>query len=422
MSSLTLQIPVARVFQPLLQPARYKGAYGGRISGKSHFFAGNAVQRCLLEHGTRIVCVREVQRSLKESAKRLIEDKISDFKLDSSFKALTDSISTPGGGIIAFMGLQDHTAESIKSLEGFDVAWVEEGQTLSKRSLEFLLPTIRKPGSELWFGWNPRNANDPVDTLLRGLNPPEGAIVVKVNYTDNPFFPEEMHKDRLHDEKNNRERYGHIWLGDYEPMAVGAIWDRVTIHQGRRSEAPVMKRVVVAVDPAISNTPNSDEHGITVEGLGEDDRGYLLADVSMKGSPEQWATRAVGALDEWDADCIVAEVNQGGDMVEHTIHTVRPGVKVKQVRAKKGKSIRAEPIASLYSRGLISHVGTFNELEDQMCKMVAGGYDGEGSPDRVCSMVWGFSELFPSIIKKKVNKQPGPIRANNSYNPHDWRR
>ena len=423
MSSSTLRIPVARAFRPLLEPARYKGAYGGRVSGKSHFFAGNAVQRCLMQSGTRIVCVREVQRSLKESAKRLIEDKIQAFKLGSSFRILNDSIVTPGDGIISFQGMQDHTAESVKSLEGFDVAWVEEGQTLSARSLEFLRPTIRKPDSELWFGWNPRNANDPVDSLLRGLNPPVGSIVVPVNYMDNPWFPEEMHGEREHDEQHNRERCGHIWLGEYEPMAVGAIWDRVTIHQGRRSDAPAMKRIVVSVDPAVSNTPNSDEHGITVEGLGVDNRGYVLADASMKGSPTQWATRAVGMLDEWDADCIVAEINQGGDMVEHTIHTVRPGVKVKQVRAVKGKYIRAEPIASLYGRGVISHVGTFNELEDQMCRMVAGGYDGEGSPDRVCSMVWGFTELFPDLTKKKVQKQTGPIRANSHYDSRNsWRR
>ncbi|MCH7499056.1 MAG: DNA-packaging protein [Nitrospinae bacterium] len=169
-------------------------------------------------------------------------------------------------------------------------------------------------------------------------------------------------------------------------------------------------------NPAISNTDKSDETGITVTGIGEDQRGYVLDDVSMKGSPGQWAHRAVAVYDKWDADCIVAEVNQGGDMVEHTIHTARPGVHVIQVRATRGKHIRAEPIASLYSFGKISHVGTFTKLEDQMCLMVAGGYDGDGSPDRVCSMVWGFTELFPNLIRQESKEEEyvEPIGA------HGW--
>ena len=405
MSSSTLQIPVARVFQPLLQPSRYKGAHGGRISGKSHFFAGLGVQRCVQQPGTRMVCVREVQKSLKDSAKLLIEDKIRAHKLSRGFRIRNDSIITPGHGIITFQGMQDHTAESVKSLEGFDIAWIEEGQTISVRSLEFLRPTIRKPGSEIWVSWNPRNANDPIDAFLRGPNPPENAIVIKANYTDNPFFPEEMHKERLHDEQYNRDRCAHIWDGEYEPMAIGAIWDRVTIHQGRRSEAPEMRRIVVSVDPAISNTDQSDETGITVEGLGEDGRGYVLDDVSLKGSPSQWATRTIAAYDRWNADAIVVEKNQGGDMVKHTLDTVRPGLPIIEVVATRGKHIRAEPVASLYSFGRISHVGTFTKLEDQMCQMVAGGYDGDGSPDRVCSMVWGFTELFPKLIRQESKEE-----------------
>ncbi len=352
-----------------------------------------------------MVCVREVQKSLKDSAKLLIEDKIKEHKLGRGFRIMNDSIITPGRGIITFQGMQDHTAESVKSLEGFDIAWVEEGQTLSAKSLEYLRLTIRTPGSEIWISWNPRNANDPVDALLRGPNPPEDAIVIKSNYIDNPFFPGKMEEERLHDEKYNRDRYGHIWLGEYEPMAIGAIWNRLVIHQGRRAEAPEMHRIVVSVDPAISNTENSDETGITVEGLGVDGRGYVLDDVSLKGSPAQWATRAIAAYDKWSADAIVVEKNQGGDMVKHTLDTARPGLPVIEVVATRGKHIRAEPVASLYSFGKISHIGTFTKLEDQMCQMVAGGYDGDGSPDRVCSMVWGFTELFPNLIRQESKEE-----------------
>lgn len=139
-----VKIPTAKAFRPLLDPARYKGAYGGRGSGKSYFFAEMAVERCLMYPGTRIVCVREVQRSLKESVKLLIEDRIGGLEVGENFNILHDRIETPGNGLIAFQGMQDHTAESVKSLEGFDVGYVEEAQTLTIRSLELLRPTIRK--------------------------------------------------------------------------------------------------------------------------------------------------------------------------------------------------------------------------------------------------------------------------------------
>lgn len=394
---LTIETP--RVFVPLLDNARYKGAHGGRGSGKSHHFAEQAVERCLMRSGSRGVCVREVQKTLKESAKRLIEDKIRELGVSQYFNVKSAEIETPGGGVILFQGMQDHTAESIKSLEGFDWAWVEEAQTLSARSLEMLRPTIRAPGSEIWFSWNPRNPSDPVDGFLRGPNPPPDAAVVRANYSDNPFFPKELEAERAYDEAHKRDRYGHVWLGEYEPTALGAIWDRVTIHNCRRDKAPEMGRILVAVDPAVSAESGSDEHGIVVVGKGaEDNHGYVLDDVSMRGTPHQWATRAVAAYDLWNADAIVVEVNNGGDMVEHTIKTVRPSVRVIQVHATRGKHVRAEPIAALYPVGRVHHVGTFDKLEDQMCQMTAAGYEGDGSPDRLDAMVWGLTELFPAMV------------------------
>jgi hypothetical protein len=355
-----------------------------------------------MRNGSRGVCIREVQKTLKESAKRLIEDKIRALGVSSQFRVLNTEIGTPGGGVILFQGMQDHTAESIKSLEGFDWAWVEEAQTLSARSLEMLRPTIRAPGSELWFSWNPRDASDPVDQLLRGINPPPDSIVVKSNYSDNPFFPPELEAERAYDEKHKRDRYGHIWLGEYEPMAIGAIWDRLTLHNTRREKAPTLGRVVVAVDPAVSSEPGSDHHGIVVVGRGDEDQhGYVLEDASLKGSPKQWAERAVAMFDRFEADCVVVERNQGGDMVQSTLKTVRPNVPVIEVVATRGKHVRAEPIAALYSLGRVHHVGTFSQLEDQMCRMTAAGYEGDGSPDRVDALVWGLTELFPQMVTQK---------------------
>lgn len=351
--------------------------------------------------GFRGLCVREVQKSLEESAKRLIEDKIAAYGLAAEFECQRSKIVTPGGGVIAFAGMQDHTAESIKSYEGFDVAWVEEAQTLSARSLELLRPTIRKPGSELWFTWNPRSASDPVDQFFRGPNPPGNAIIRKVNYDANPFFPAELEAERQHDRRANPDRYAHIWLGEYEPMAVGAIWDRQTLHEHRRSEAPDLERILVALDPAVSSESGSDEHGIIVGGLGADRRGYVLADYTMKGAPRQWADRALAAYDRYEADAIVIERNQGGDMCREVLSAARPGVRIIEVTATRGKHVRAEPISALYHLGRVSHVGTFEELETQMCQMTAAGYEGSGSPDRCDALVWLMTELFPQVVAPK---------------------
>lgn len=403
---MKLDIDTPRVFVPLLRPSRYKGAHGGRGSGKSHFFAELLVERCLMSLGTRAVCVRELQKSLKESAKRLIEDKIGALGMGRHFDILTDRIVTPGGGVIIFQGMRDHTAESIKSLEGFDIAWVEEAQTLSERSLEMLRPTIRKPGSELWFSWNPRRATDPVDVLLRGASMPPDAIVVQANYSDNPFLPRELDDERRHDQRAKPDRYPHIWLGAYEPAAVGAIWDMGVIGRNRvqPGDLPALARIVVAVDPA--TTEDGDEHGITVCASGTDGHGYLLDDVSARGGPRQWAERAIAAYDRFEADAIVIERNQGGDMCRHTLEAVRRGIRIVEVVATRGKHVRAEPISALYHLDRIHHAGNFSRLEEQMCLMTAAGYQGDGSPDRVDSLVWGFSELFPAVVEKRRREMP----------------
>ena len=226
-----LHIPVARVFQPLLGRHRYCACHSGRGAGKSHFFAGKLISDAMREPGDTgsgllAVCVREVQKSLKESAKRLIESKLVDFGLGESdgFRVYEDKITTPGDGIIIFQGLCDHTAESIKSLEGFKRAWVEEAQTLSSRSLQLLRPTIRDDDSELWFGWNPRRKNDPVDLMLRGEALPTGALVVKANWSDNPWFPKALNAERLDCLAHEPDQYDHIWEGGYAIVMAGAYY------------------------------------------------------------------------------------------------------------------------------------------------------------------------------------------------------
>ncbi|MCJ8336377.1 MAG: phage terminase large subunit, partial [Epibacterium sp.] len=215
------------VFEPLLAPSRYKGAWGGRGSGKSQFFADAIIIEALKRPGLRVLACREIQKSLKESAKRLLESKIEGYRLGGMFEVQSAEIKTPGGGSIVFAGLQDHTSESIKSYEGFDIAWIEEAQTVSERSLNLLRPTIRAPGSELWFSWNPRFDTDAVDKMLRGVEMPSDVIVVKANHSDNPWLPQELEREREDCLRAQPDQYDHIWEGGYATVTEGAYYAQV---------------------------------------------------------------------------------------------------------------------------------------------------------------------------------------------------
>jgi phage terminase large subunit len=189
----TLRIPTAPVFKPLLKPARYLGAWGGRGSGKSSFFGELLVEECLRIPGTLAVCIREVQKSLMQSSKRMIGSKIQSLGVGSSFQILARSHHYPrwrGSDL-------RRPAESIKSLEGFRIAWIEEAQTLSQRSLSLLRPTIRAEGSQIWACWNPRRKSDAIDDFLRAKKP-NNATVVKANWRENPWFPpEQLHSAQV---------------------------------------------------------------------------------------------------------------------------------------------------------------------------------------------------------------------------------
>lgn len=235
---MILQINTPRVFVPLLGRSRYKGAHGGRGSGKSHFFAEMLIERCLMAK-TDAVCVREIQKTLNQSVKKLLEQKIEALGVGALFEIQESQIKTPKGGRIIFQGMQNHTADSIKSLEGYDIAWVEEAQSLSQRSLDLLRPTIRKEGSEIWFSWNPALATDPVDVLLRGDNPPPDSVVVKANWSDNPYLPNVLRADLEYDQRRDPDKYAHIWLGEYQRNSEARVFRNWTIEEFTRPRGTV---------------------------------------------------------------------------------------------------------------------------------------------------------------------------------------
>ena len=223
-------------------------------------------------------------------------------------------------------------------------------------------------------------------------------------------------------------RYGGTRLGRQELQGEilddvpGALWTRDKIEQFRIVKTPELRRIVVAIDPAVSSGEDADETGIVVAGLGSDAQGYVLDDLSLRAGPVDWARRALLAYRRYQADRIVAEVNNGGDLVETTMRIFDASVPFKPVRASRGKVTRAEPIAALYEQGRVHHVGTFPALEDQMCAFI-GDFDRQStgvSPDRVDALVWALTELmvesgntglleFYRQEAEKIGGKPSPI-------------
>jgi len=207
----------------LFQPARYKVARGGRGSGKSWGFA-----RALLLIGasktTRVLCTREVQKSIQQSVHQLLRDQIEELGLGSFYEVLTTEIRGKNGTQFFFSGLSDQTAESLKSFEGVDIVWCEEAQAISKRSWDILIPTIRKDGSEIWVSFNPQLESDETYQRFVAKNPP-GCISIEMNYSDNPYFPKVLEAERKHAKATMKpEEYGHIWEGKCKPAVEGAIY------------------------------------------------------------------------------------------------------------------------------------------------------------------------------------------------------
>lgn len=229
---MKLKLQTPRWAKPLVtaDDARYLGAHGGRGSGKSWLFAEMLIERCVTQKADA-VCVREVQKSLAQSVKKLLEAKIEQMGVASFFEIQQAEIKSRNGGTIIFQGMQNHTADSIKSLEGFDIAWVEEAQSVSQFSLDILRPTIRKPGSQLWFTWNPRFETDPIERLLRGPKPPDKTVIVQVNYSDNPWFPAVLRDEMEYDKRRDPDKYLHVWKGDYVRNSETRVFKNWTIEE-----------------------------------------------------------------------------------------------------------------------------------------------------------------------------------------------
>lgn len=226
----SLKLEYQPVFKELLGIYRYKAAYGGRGSGKSHFFADLWLAENVSDKYD-FVCLRETLKSLEFSVKKLLELKIQQYNAGAYFEVQDRRILSNHGGVTIFEGMQNHTSDSIKSLEGFDRAWFEEAQNASEKSLRLLRPTIRKSGSQLWFSWNPDLSTDPVDNFFRGGEKYPDSCVVRANYMDNNKLPAELQAELEYDQKRDPDKFRHVWLGEYQQNSEARVFKNWVVEE-----------------------------------------------------------------------------------------------------------------------------------------------------------------------------------------------
>lgn len=232
---------------------RYRAGRGGRGSAKSHSFAQALVLKAA-ERPLRIGCFREIQKSIRDSVKRLLDDKIREAGLTGAYISTDTEIRGHNGSLFIFGGLRTNP-DAVKSTEGLDIAAVFEANRVSQRSLDLLIPTVRKPGSELWFEWNPENESDPVDAMFcREDGPPPGSIVRTVNWVDNPFFPEVLKQELEWDRKRDPDKYQHIWMGGYLRNSETRVFRNWTVEEFDRPLGTVFRLGAdwgFSVDPSV---------------------------------------------------------------------------------------------------------------------------------------------------------------------------
>jgi phage terminase large subunit len=332
---------VPRAFAPLLGPSRYKGAYGGRGSGKSHFFAEKLIRKALATpEGLRWACVREIQKSLEQSAMRLLADKINKWDLGHLFDIRSNYILTPSDsaepGMIIFQGMQSHNAHSIKSLEDYHGCWIEEAHGISAHSWSILRPTFRRDDSEIWASWNPTQRTDPVDVFFRSDDPYPSLACVEANWYDNPYFPANLDEERRYDKRRDPDRYNHVWMGKYLSLSHARVFRNWKIDD---FDTPADARFYFGADWGYAEDPT-----VLVRCFIDDERRRLYVDweayqlrceidripdlFSLVPESSSWPIRADSAR----PDTISYVANRGYNVVPSTkgAHSVEDGIEFLQ--------------------------------------------------------------------------------------------
>ena len=385
-------------FKPLFRrnPKRYTILTGGRGSGKSYHVAYFLLW-LIHEPGHVVLFTRYTLVSAGISIMPEFLEKIDLLnKLDEFHITKDEIIHKVSGSRIIFKGIKTSSGNqtaNLKSIQGVTTFILDEAEELTDYdSFEKIDLSIRQQGiaNRVVLVMNPSNKSHWVFTNYINANR-DDVTHVHTTYMDNlanlsESFLEQAERTR----KTNPIRYKHIFGGEWLDESEGILWNRMIINQDR-TDTYTAKRIVIGVDPATTATMDSDETGIIVGCIDDNGNGYVLEDLSGRYSPSQWGALVGSAYTRWNADCIVAEKNQGGDMVETILRQHHKTARVKLVSATKGKAVRAEPIYGLYEQGKVYHVGQFPILEHQM---VTFNPESGQSPDRVDALVWLFTDLM----------------------------
>ena len=403
----------SRKYQPLFarnHPCRYFVITGGRGSGKSYAIStAVGADHCSADYN--ILYLRQTLVSAHVSIIPEFYEKMELMGLaDAVIKSNTDMRNRFTGWRIYFRGIQTSRGSNeaqLKSIKRIGLALVDEAQELvDEASFDRIDFTLRDKGikNRVMLSLNPTNKNHWIYRRFfkeRGVADDFNGVVGDTCYIHTTYLDNLDNLDadfiRLANDckRDNPAKYRNIFLGYWAGDNEGALWTEGMIAPHRVAEAPAqLDRIVVAVDPAVTNKDGSDETGIVVVGVKRIQgvpHYYVLADRSMQASPNTWAAAVTNAYREFMADRVVAETNNGGDLVGLMLRQADGRIAYKEVHASRGKLVRAEPVAALYEKGLVHHVGVFGALEDQMRNYC--GRDSESSPDRMDALVWGITEL-----------------------------
>jgi PBSX family phage terminase large subunit len=376
---------------------RYCLLTGGRGSGKSWHVA-LFLLNLTYEEGHTILYTRYTLTAAHISIIPEFIDKIELLnKADDFDITKTEITNTKTGSRILFRGIKTSSGNqtaNLKSIQGVTTFILDEAEELVDESIfdtiDLSIRAMNQPNRVVLL-MNPSHRGHWVYKRFIDKTDPTCRLI-HTTYLGNRSNLSQSFLDQAARMRGaNLHRYNHIFLGHWIDDAEGLLWTRSIIDRCRIEQRPELKRVVVAIDPAATANKNSDETGIVVAGRDMAGNGYILDDLSGKYSPNEWGKVAVSAARTYGADCIVAEVNQGGDMVENVIRQIARDIRYNAVRATKGKAVRAEPVFSLYEQGKVWHVGNHPILELQM---VTFNPDSGDSPDRVDALVWGLTELM----------------------------
>lgn len=396
-------IQILEPFKPLIRGENtYYVFASGRGTGKSHSVAQCLIIKACMQT-LRILCIREVQNSIQESVKSLLEQMIIAMELQDKFEITRDEIRCVNGSKFIFRGMRDSNAVNIKSIADIDVTWLEEGEGFSQVSWNLLIPSVirsRKP--EIVVTFNPRFADDVVYKTFFLQKPPPRSYVRFLTQADNPFFKgSNLEVQMKHDrEVMTNSMFSWIWLGQLMDNADECIFNKQAFERMLPKTEVFNRedyyRVVVGCDPATTSKTHSNEYGIAVVGAHSNGEFHMLGNYTDRHTPFSFAQKVSELYNEFDCDAVVAEVNQGGDFIKSTLLTHNAHLNVLEVRASRDKIHRASPVANMASLGKIKlfEVGR-DALISQMRKTTTMGYLGAKgeSPDGLDAFVWAIYEL-----------------------------